>query len=113
MELNENHGITHFYLVLNNLTQTLDTFQSEINSAKLVTHKDWHSLILKSFDEGSRKKFFENWGRYIPPLWKVGEYEKLEFFLNIYFTIYPVIQGKKDAWNQEIKIFKFVLVKNH
>ena len=40
MELNENHGITHFYLVLNNLTQTLDTFQSEINSAKLVTHKD-------------------------------------------------------------------------
>ena len=60
MELNENHGITHFYLVLNNLTRTLDTFQSEIGSAKLMTHKDWHSAILKLFDEGNRKLFFEN-----------------------------------------------------
>ena len=106
MELNENHGITHFYLVLNSLTQTLDTFQAEITSAKLTTHKEWHSLILKSYDDGSRKKFFESWERYIPPLWKVGEYEKLEFFLNIYFTIFPLAQGKRDAWTQELKTFK-------
>lgn len=106
MELNENHGITHFYLVLNGLTQTLDSFQVEINSAKITTHKEWHALILKAFDEGARKKFFETWERYIPPLWKVGEYEKLQFFLNIYFTIFPVMQGKKEAWAQEIKLFK-------
>ncbi|OMJ77565.1 hypothetical protein SteCoe_22813 [Stentor coeruleus] len=106
MELNETHGIAHFYLVLNNLTQTLDCLQNEMNSANIVTHKEWHAIILKHYDEGNRKKFFENWERYIPALWKVGEYEKLAFFLSFYFTIFPVIQGKKDAWAQEIKIFK-------
>jgi hypothetical protein len=106
MDQNENHAITHFYLVLNNLTKTLDQFQTEIPSARIISHKEWHNLILGAFDEGIRKKFFEHWERYIPPLWKVGEYEKLEFFLNIYFTIFPVIQGRKDVWNQEIKIFK-------
>lgn len=106
MELNENHGIAHFYLVLNNLTKTLDCFQQEIHSARIISHKEWHTLIFQAFDEGSRKKFFEYWERYIPPLWKVGEYEKLEFFLNIYFTIFPVMHGKKEAWSQEIKLFK-------
>ena len=106
MDQNENHLITHFYLVQNNLIKTLDQFQSEIPSARQTSHKEWHNLILSSFDEGNRKKFFEHWERYIPPLWKLGEYEKLEFFLNIYFTIFPVMQGKKDAWSQEIKLFK-------
>jgi LisH domain-containing protein ARMC9 len=106
MELNENHGLAHFYLVQNNLIQTLDALQGEIGSAKIVTHKEWHSIIIKYYDDGNRKKFFENWERYIPPLWKVGEYEKLEFFLNIYFTVHPVTNGRKDAWSQELKLFK-------
>ncbi|CAG9311538.1 unnamed protein product [Blepharisma stoltei] len=104
---NDDRAVTaHFYLVLNNLVRTIDTLQSEFSSRTPTTHEQWHSSLLRAMEEGNRQRFFDQWERYIPDVCKTGEYEKLEFFSHIYFTVLPLIHGKRDIFTNEMRIFK-------
>ena len=64
------------------------------------------------FKVGSRKEFFLLWDSNIPESVKSNDpvCKKLEFYLNIYFAIYPIkyqlMTGKKVSCSEEIKIFK-------
>ena len=96
----------HFYCILHNLRKTLKCFYEELPSKQNATHETWHKAVLQAFDKGNRQEFFSVWEEYIPEMLKKDEYEKLEFYAQIYFTVLPLILGNKEAWNSEIKTFK-------
>lgn len=52
--------------------------------------------MLELFHNGKRKKFFDLWSDQLPKTVKDTDSvaQKLEFYLNIYFAIYPIKFGK-------------------
>jgi len=52
--------------------------------------------MLELFHNGKRKKFFELWNEHLPPTVKDTDSvaQKIAFYLNIYFAIYPIKFGK-------------------
>jgi hypothetical protein len=100
------NSLIHEYLLRKDYTQSLDTFQEEINE-KIKTKKyqnikfsetNLESLLESHFSAGKKAEFFLIWNRMIPSHIKLREsnIEKVEFFLQIYFAIYPILPNLVD-----------------
>jgi hypothetical protein len=100
------NSLIHEYLLRKDYTQSLDTFQEEIND-KIRNKKyqnvkfsetNLESLLESHFSAGKKVEFFQIWNRMIPSHIKLREsnVEKVEFFLQIYFAIYPILPNLVD-----------------
>lgn len=51
------------------------------------------SHMLNAFDLGKREHFFISWNRFVPIQLRAGDLkcQKLEFYIHIYFAIYPAL----------------------
>lgn len=96
----------HYYLLLNNMLKTLDSMQAELPNRKILSHHDFQQVILKAFDRGDMDNFSKSWNRYVPETLKKGEYEKIEFYTQIYFTTLPLVRGPRDQWETALEKFK-------
>ncbi|XP_019730717.1 lisH domain-containing protein ARMC9-like [Hippocampus comes] len=97
-------GMIKEYLKVEQFDTTVNSFDKECkNKGKLVSKPQGNALrdvkthivqkdLLSSFNEGDFKVFFELWTENIPShLVKTDtEAQKLEFYLYIHFTIYPL-----------------------
>ncbi|CAD8166581.1 unnamed protein product [Paramecium octaurelia] len=84
------NNIVQDYLLRSNCIKTLEQFKIESQFATEQSNETEH-IILGHFDRGERDKFFESWSRYIPISQRQDHDSwKLEFFIQIYFFIYPI-----------------------
>ncbi|CAK69788.1 unnamed protein product (macronuclear) [Paramecium tetraurelia] len=82
--------IVQDYLLRSNCIKTLEQFKIESQFATEQSNETEH-IILGHFDRGERDKFFESWSRYIPISQRQDHDSwKLEFYIQIYFFIYPI-----------------------
>ena len=104
-------SLIHEYLLKKNYNKTLDAFQDEITQKikNNLYYKPYfqeinESSVLKSFSSGNKIEFFKQWNRLIPSHIKLKEsaYSKLEFFIEIYFAIFPLLNEKKGGNNTQI-----------
>ena len=108
MEMNKEtdmiSSLIHEYLYKKDYNKTLDVFQIELtdkiknNIYYKPQFKDINDTnLLNSFDKGLKNDFFLQWNRMIPNHMKLIEPQinKLDFFLEIYFAIYPILYEKK------------------
>lgn len=53
--------------------------------------------MLDFYHEGKRTEYFDLWTEYLPENIRNNDTvaEKLEFYLNIFFAIYPIKQGRE------------------
>ena len=59
--------------------------------------------ILELFHNGKRKKYFDLWNNSLPKALRDSDSvsQKLEFYLNIYFAVYPIKFGKGQvSWQR-------------
>ncbi len=107
-------SLIHEYLLKKDYPNTLDAFQAELNTK--IKSKEYYKAgfdvinevkILRVFSSGDKKEFFKQWNRIIPSHIKNKDpqFSKLEFFLEIYFAIYPIL-GQKQITNQNMKDLK-------
>lgn len=97
-------SLIHEYLLKKDYKKTLDSFQEEVTQ-KIKTNLYYkpyfqeinETSVLKSFTLGNKIEFFKQWNRLIPSHIKLKEtaYSKLEFFIEIYFAIFPLLGDKK------------------
>ncbi|CAD8075828.1 unnamed protein product [Paramecium sonneborni] len=84
------NNIVQDYLLRSNCVKTLEQFKVESQFASEQSNETEH-VILGHFDRGERDKFFESWSRYIPISQRQDHDSwKLEFYIQIYFFIYPI-----------------------
>ena len=96
-------SLIHEYLYKKNYLKTLDTFQEELSEK--IRNNTYYNLIekfhhtpdqslIKYFENGNKIKFMEQWKRIIPNNLKLMEPTlfKLDFHIEIYFAIYPLLQ---------------------
>ena len=110
------NSLLHEYLLKRNYLATLDTFQDEISTkikSKLYTstkflQNSFQSILESNFFSGKKSEFFKLWNRKIPSHLKSKEIslEKLEFFLQIYFAVFPILGDKKNLKEQNFKDMK-------
>ncbi|CAD8159896.1 unnamed protein product [Paramecium pentaurelia] len=105
------NSIVQDYLLRSNCIKTLEQFKIESQFATEQSNETEH-IILGHFDRGERDKFFESWSRYIPISQRQDHYSwKLEFYIQIYFFIYPIHpvfkkQGQIDKHSiNQLKIY--------
>ncbi|XP_077439949.1 lisH domain-containing protein ARMC9 isoform X2 [Vanacampus margaritifer] len=105
-------GMIKEYLKFEQFDNTVNSFDEECKSkGKLVSKPQGNALrdikahivqkeLLRSFNDGDSKVFFELWAENIPSdlVYNDAEAQKLEFYLHIHFTIYPLRShpGKQD-----------------
>mmetsp|Transcript_18586 Transcript_18586/g.28544 ORF Transcript_18586/g.28544 Transcript_18586/m.28544 type:complete len:204 (-) Transcript_18586:2490-3101(-) len=99
--------------------KTVDTMQDEIMSSKqngiqrnmLLDENTGISHMLNAFDLGKREHFFISWNRFAPIQLRANDLkcQKLEFYLHIYFAIFPSLpdsgQSERDL-RRELSAFK-------
>lgn len=111
------NSLIHEYLIKRDYVKTLDTFQDEINSK--IKIKQYYTTRFSEtanetmldgyFINGKKTEFFKLWNRIIPTHLKHKEIilDKLEFFLQIYFAVYPllpsVVGDKKNIKDSQLK----------
>ncbi|XP_026053634.1 lisH domain-containing protein ARMC9 isoform X2 [Carassius auratus] len=115
------------YLKFAEFEETVKVFEKEVRrKGKPVLKSAGHSRrdsktiaihddFLSSFNDGDYKVFFELWAKTIPP--EIRDFDpvaqKLEFYLQIHFTIYPLksLVGSHDkgGFDSRIKHFKHYL----
>ncbi|XP_077389417.1 lisH domain-containing protein ARMC9 isoform X2 [Festucalex cinctus] len=97
-------GMIKEYLKFEQFDNTVNSFDEECKrKGKLVSKPQGNTLrdikahmvqkgLLSSFNDGDYKVFFELWGENIPSdlVYNDTEAQKLEFYLHIHFTIYPL-----------------------
>eukprot|EP01017_Pseudomicrothorax_dubius_P016284 TRINITY_DN1848_c0_g1_i5.p1 TRINITY_DN1848_c0_g1~~TRINITY_DN1848_c0_g1_i5.p1 ORF type:complete len:864 (+),score=199.42 TRINITY_DN1848_c0_g1_i5:102-2693(+) len=71
-------------------------------------------LLLEAFDKGARELFFQRWEKLVPNNIRIRDEEakKLEFYMHVYFLIYPIHPSlKKGAAldKNEVERFKLYL----
>uniref|UniRef100_A0A8C5C5N5 Armadillo repeat containing 9 n=1 Tax=Gadus morhua TaxID=8049 RepID=A0A8C5C5N5_GADMO len=115
-------GMIKEYLKYAEFTDTTRSFEKECqNKGKLVSKPQGQNRqresknvtiqrdLLGCFDDGDHKVFFELWKEHVPP--EVKDTEplalRLEFYLHIHFTIYPLKNhpGRDDLAEFEERIF--------
>ena len=89
------------YLLKNGLMRTVDQMQDELVRNKnsgmakdiLFDENTGISHMLNAFDLGKREHFFISWNRFAPLHLRANDLkcQKLEFYLHIYFAIYPAL----------------------
>jgi hypothetical protein len=113
------NSLVHEYLLKREYNKTLEVFQEELNSKlknKLYYSTKVSDIINESvlegyFNSGKKAEFFRIWNRLIPTHIKQREptLEKLDFFLQIYFAVYPILPNvvvdKKVNFYINIKIY--------
>ena len=125
-------SLIHEYLYKKDYLKTLDAFQKEL-SEKIKSGKYYTLLnytnpsyntesLLKYFELGDKTKFMEQWKRIIPNNLKLIEPTlfKLDFNIEIYFSIYPIlktnpnydIKAQKDL-KKNMEEFKLYLEQNN
>jgi len=72
------------------------------------------SHMLNSFDLGKREHYFISWNRFVPLQLRASDLkcQKLEFYLHIYFAIYPALPGSGGSerdLKRELAAFKVFL----
>ena len=57
----------------------------------------------QAFNAGKRENFFTLWNRHLPIMLRQEDLicQKLEFYLQIYFSVYPAFMGNQNAPNRE------------
>jgi hypothetical protein len=83
----------HEFLVKKGLWGTVESLEREMLGGKdEAEDKAWGEELLSLFDEGKRDEFLGAWRRFIPASLRRGDEVtiKLEFFLHLYFGIFPV-----------------------
>jgi hypothetical protein len=114
------NSLLHEYLLKRDYLKTLDVFQEEVNVK--IRNKAYYSpkfadvinesTIEAFFNQGKKIEFFKIWNRLIPSHIKAKEIilEKLEFFLQIYFAVYPllpsVVADKRNIKESNLKEIK-------
>lgn len=97
---NINNAI-HEFLLKNNYLKTLMAFQEEllknysINKSLQMNANEavvFEEQMLEDFETGNRDSFYEKWNSFIPVNIRFEDINccKLEFYLQIYFLIYPI-----------------------
>lgn len=81
--------------------RTVDVMQDELLASKnngmqknmLFDENTGISHMLNAFDLGKRDHFFISWNRFAPIHLRTNDLkcQKLEFYLHIYFAIYPAL----------------------
>lgn len=81
--------------------RTVDVMQNELLASKengmqknmLFDENTGISHMLNAFDLGKREHFFISWNRFAPIHLRTNDLkcQKLEFYLHIYFAIYPAL----------------------
>ena len=81
--------------------RTVDAMQDELLASKqngmqknmLFDENTGISHMLNAFDLGKRDHFFISWNRFAPIHLRTNDLkcQKLEFYLHIYFAIYPAL----------------------
>ena len=102
--------------------RTVDAMQDELLASKqngmqknmLFDENTGISHMLNAFDLGKRDHFFISWNRFAPIHLRTGDLkcQKLEFYLHIYFAIYPALEGTGAHQRQlqhELAAFKHFL----
>uniref|UniRef100_A0A8D3CMI4 LisH domain-containing protein ARMC9 n=1 Tax=Scophthalmus maximus TaxID=52904 RepID=A0A8D3CMI4_SCOMX len=113
-------GMIKEYLKFEEFEETVRSFDKDCRSkGKLVSKPQGSTLrdsktrviqkdLLSSFDDGDHKVFFELWTENIPSEVKDtdAEAQRLEFYLHIHFTIYPLRRhpGRHDRAEFEERI---------
>ncbi|KAM4629219.1 lisH domain-containing protein ARMC9 [Polymixia lowei] len=116
-------GMIKEYLKFGEFDETVRSFDKECkNKGKLVSKPQGNTLrdskililqkdLLSSFDDGDHKVFFELWTENVPPEVKDTDpqAQRLEFYLHIHFTIYPLKNhpGRHDRAEFDKRIFHF------
>jgi len=51
-----------------------------------------------AYNQGNRSKFFQLWNRFVPYVLRQNDIicQKLEFYLQIYFSVYPAFLGTQN-----------------
>ena len=110
------------YLLKNGMMQTVDIMQDELLNQRnggmqknmLFDENTGISHMLNSFDLGKRDHFFISWNRFVPLQLRGSDLkcQKLEFYIHIYFAIYPSLPGsgqnERDL-KRELASFKIFL----
>ncbi|XP_029003860.1 lisH domain-containing protein ARMC9 isoform X2 [Betta splendens] len=111
------------YLKFEEFEETVNCFDKECKSKGKLVPKPQGSFLrdskirevekdlLRSFDDGDHKVFFELWTENIPPgvINTDAECQSLEFYLHIHFTIYPLRRhtGRHDQAEFQDRISYF------
>ena len=93
-------SLIHEYLLKREYNKTLDSFQEEISQK--IKQKNYYKAaflditetnLIKIFSLGRKNDFFKIWNRIIPNHIRLREppIQKIEFYLQIYFAIYPLL----------------------
>ncbi|XP_042194908.1 lisH domain-containing protein ARMC9 [Callorhinchus milii] len=120
VELND---LVKEYLIFADLEETANHFEKECkNKGKTIPKSPGSNVqeskilivqdnILTAFEDGSRKVFFELWEEHIPQQIRDSQplTQKLEFYLQIHFTIFPLKNsvGNPDKADTDERIFHF------
>uniref|UniRef100_UPI003AAFEEDE lisH domain-containing protein ARMC9 isoform X2 n=1 Tax=Centroberyx gerrardi TaxID=166262 RepID=UPI003AAFEEDE len=116
-------GMIKEYLKVGEFEETVHSFDKECkNKGKLVPKPQGNTLrdskiliiqkdLLSSFDDGDHKVFFELWTENVPSEVRDtdAQAQRLEFYLHIHFTIYPLKNhpGRHDRAEFEDRISHF------
>jgi hypothetical protein len=106
------NSMIHEYLLRKDFIKSLDTFQDEIGdkikqkkypSAKF-SDNNFENILDNYFTVGKKNEFFKIWNRVIPSHIKLRDssLEKVEFFLQIYFAIFPLLPHVVD---KKVKVY--------
>ena len=106
-------SLIHEYLYKKDYTRTLDTFQEEL-AEKIKTRKFYTIPLTQSFNStnlisyfksGDKDNFINHWNRLIPNNLLLTEQAlyKLNFNIQIYFAIYPILNQKTNLNEEKVQ----------
>eukprot|EP01112_Ceratiomyxa_fruticulosa_P010373 TRINITY_DN2742_c0_g2_i1.p1 TRINITY_DN2742_c0_g2~~TRINITY_DN2742_c0_g2_i1.p1 ORF type:complete len:778 (-),score=181.70 TRINITY_DN2742_c0_g2_i1:122-2455(-) len=95
------------YLEFNDFNATIAALESELAArGKPLTDSgssviaEAKSGLIKALEDGDYETFFDLWNQAIPAHTRKNEGQKIEFYINIYFAIFPVhpLVGGRGSW---------------
>ena len=111
------------YLLKYGFMKTVDSLQEEIATSKnnlqknlVLDENTGINYMLNAFSLGKREHFFISWNRFMPVSLRQNDVicQKIEFYLHIYFAIFPVHPNNPQGNNEkelrkELQAFKVFL----
>ena len=106
-------SLIHEYLYKKDYTRTLDTFQEEL--AEKIKKKKFYAIpltqsfnstnLISYFKSGDKDNFINHWNRLIPNNLLLTEQAlyKLNFNIQIYFAIYPILNQKTNLNEEKVQ----------